>query len=66
MAVGSSATLIQQVNVNQGRDVPVIQTCPVPAGDAAFEKIRRRLIDQFDAKIPQSYRVPTSLDHVVF
>ena len=58
MAIGNAATLIPQIDMNQGRAVPVIQTFPVPAGDAAFEKTRRHLIDQFDAKIPQDYIVP--------
>ncbi|KAH0290046.1 fatty-acid amide hydrolase, partial [Aureobasidium sp. EXF-3399] len=55
MAIGNAATLTTQIDVNKGRAVPVIQTFPVPAGDAAFEKTRRHLINQFDAKIPQDY-----------
>jgi amidase len=58
MAIGISATSVQQVDVNQGRAVPVIQTFPVPAGDAAFERTRRQLIEQFDAKVPQEYCIP--------
>jgi len=55
MAIGNAATLTPQIDVNKERAVPVIQTFPVPAGDAAFEKTRRHLINQFDAGRPQDY-----------
>ncbi|GME48661.1 Amidase [Neofusicoccum parvum] len=40
------------------RPFPLIQTKPVPSGDAAWENKRKAIIDDFVSKIPEEYYIP--------
>ncbi|KAF4310423.1 Amidase [Botryosphaeria dothidea] len=40
------------------RPFPLIQTKPVPAGDAAWEAKRKAILEEFISKVPEEYYIP--------
>lgn len=61
MGYSNSAISTHEVDVQQHRTLPVLQTYPVPAGDIAFESLRRQIIQDFDVKVPQEYHISRDL-----